>query len=52
MKQSMTDFFESINGKRIALIGMGRSHMPLIPLFTKYGAQVIACDKRDKAALG
>ena len=52
MKQSIEKFFDSINGKRIALIGMGRSHMPLIPLFTKYGATVIACDKRDEAALG
>ena len=52
MKQSLSNFFESIRGKRIALIGMGRSHMPLIPLFTKYGARVIACDKRDREALG
>lgn len=52
MKQSISEFFESIKGKRIALIGMGRSHMPLIPLFTKYGAHIIACDKRDEAALG
>ena len=52
MKQSLSNFFESIRGKRIALIGMGRSHIPLIPLFTKYGAQVIACDKRDREALG
>ncbi|MBQ3264976.1 MAG: UDP-N-acetylmuramoyl-L-alanine--D-glutamate ligase [Ruminococcus sp.] len=52
MKQSIASFFASINGKRIALIGMGRSHMPLIPLFTKYGATVIACDQRDEEALG
>ena len=52
MKQSIQSFFESIQGKRIALIGMGRSHMPLIPLFTKYGVEVIACDKRDEEALG
>ena len=52
MKQSINEFFTSINGKRIALIGMGRSHMPLIPLFTKYGARVVACDKRDREALG
>ena len=52
MKQTVTEFFSFIKGKRIALIGMGRSHMPLIPLFTKYGAQVIACDRRDEAALG
>lgn len=52
MKQSITEFFASIRGKRIALIGMGRSHLPLIPLFTKYGASVVACDKRDRKALG
>ena len=52
MKQSIQDFFASISGKRIALIGMGRSHMPLIPLFTRYGATVVACDKRDREALG
>ena len=52
MKQSIREFFNSIKGKRIALIGMGRSHMPLIPLFTKYGAEIIACDKRDEEALG
>ena len=52
MKESMQDFFQSINGKRIALIGMGRSHLPLISLFTKYGAEIIACDKRDRDALG
>ena len=52
MKQTIQEFFDSIRGKRIALIGMGRSHMPLIPLFTKYGAKIIACDKRDEAALG
>ena len=52
MKQTMTAFFDSLRGKRVALIGMGRSHMPLISLFTKYGAQVVACDKRDEAALG
>lgn len=52
MKQSMQEFFASISGKRIALIGIGRSHLPLISLFTKYGATVIACDKRDEDALG
>ena len=51
MRQSIKEFFGSIKGKRIALIGMGRSHM-LIPLFTKYGATVIACDKREREALG
>ena len=45
-------FFNGIKGKRIALCGIGRSHLPLIPLFTSYGAQVIACDKRSREQLG
>ena len=45
-------FLKSISGKRIALCGIGRSHLPLIPLFTKYGAHVIACDKRTEDQLG
>ena len=52
MKQSRQEFFDSLKGKRIALIGMGRSHLPLIPLFTRYGAQVTACDKRSREELG
>lgn len=52
MKQTVEDFFASIKNKRIALIGMGRSHLPLIPLFVKYGAQVTACDKRTEEELG
>ncbi|MBQ3417185.1 MAG: UDP-N-acetylmuramoyl-L-alanine--D-glutamate ligase [Ruminococcus sp.] len=52
MKQTAEQFFASINNKKIALIGMGRSHLPLIPLFTKYGALVTACDKRTEEELG
>lgn len=43
---------EKLNNKTIALIGLGRSHLPLVSLFTKYGAKVIACDKRTKEELG
>ncbi len=48
----INSFFNSINNKTIALCGIGRSHLPLIPLFTRYGAHVIACDKRDRETLG
>ena len=48
----LKSFFESINNKTIALCGIGRSHLPLISLFTRYGAHVIACDKRDRDTLG
>ena len=45
-------FLNGLKGKRIALCGIGGSNLPLIKLFGKYGAQVLACDKRDREALG
>lgn len=47
MEQAVKSFFESINGKKIALCGIGRSNLPLAKLFTKYGAVVTMCDKRE-----
>lgn len=45
-------FLSGLNGKRIALCGIGRSNLPLIGLFGNYGAKVIACDKRTEEQLG
>ncbi len=39
------NFFEFINGKRITFIGIGRSNLPLIEMFSKKGAIVSARDK-------
>ncbi len=52
MDNRIKAFFDYINGKTIALCGIGGSNLPLIKLFTKYGASVLACDKRDRDALG
>lgn len=52
MDNKIKSFFDHINGKTIALCGIGGSNLPLIKLFTKYGAKVLACDKRDREALG
>lgn len=46
------NFLKGLNGKKIALCGIGRSNLPLIGLFKKYGADVIACDKRTEEQLG
>lgn len=45
-------FLKSLKDKKIALCGIGRSNLPLIGLFTKYGAKVTACDKRTEEQLG
>ena len=45
-------FFESIVGKRVAICGIGNNNVPVIYLFLKHGAQVVACDKRTEQELG
>ena len=52
MDNKLRSFFDGINGKTIALCGIGGSNLPLIKLFAKYGANVTACDKREREALG
>lgn len=52
MEHRVNQFLTSLNGKTVALCGIGRSHLPLVKLFSKYGANVIACDRRDREALG
>ena len=52
MNLSALKFLESLNGRTIALCGIGRSHLPLVGLFSKYGAKVIACDRRGREELG
>ncbi len=45
-------FFESINGKRIAMCGIGVSNTPLIMNFLSKGATVYACDRRSREQIG
>ena len=45
-------FFDTINGKRIAMCGIGVSHTQLILDFLSKGAKVYACDKRSRELLG
>ena len=52
MDNRILDFLISLKGKKIALIGIGRSNVPLISLFSSYGANVIACDRRSYEELG
>lgn len=45
-------FFESINGKKIAMCGIGVSNTPLIMSFLSKGATVYACDRRSRGQIG
>ena len=52
MDNRVLNFLNSLKNKKIALIGIGRSNLPLIKLFSSYGACVTACDKRSYDKLG
>ena len=52
MDSKAARFLRSLDGKRVALCGIGKSNLPLISLFSRYGAQVTACDKRTQEQLG
>lgn len=45
-------FFEQINGKKIAMCGIGVSNTPLILEFIAKGAKVYACDRRLRELIG
>ncbi|MEE1019196.1 MAG: UDP-N-acetylmuramoyl-L-alanine--D-glutamate ligase, partial [Acutalibacteraceae bacterium] len=44
--------FDSIKGKRIAFIGIGRSNLPLTLMYKQKGAIVYACDRKTPEQLG
>ena len=45
-------FGEQIEGKKIAMCGIGISNTPLILQFLEKGAKVIACDRRSREDIG
>ena len=45
-------YVHQLQGKRVAVIGIGVSNIPLIQLFLKKGIAVTACDQKERAAFG
>lgn len=45
-------FFNQLEGKKIAMCGIGISNTPLILSFLEKGARVIACDRRSREQIG
>lgn len=45
-------YIENLKGKRIAVVGVGVSNLPLIRLLAKNGCDVTACDKNSAEGLG
>lgn len=45
------EYLTSLEGKRVAVIGIGISNQPLIELLLQRGIAVTARDKKDRTAL-
>jgi len=49
---TLNDYVLSLKDKRIAVIGLGVSNLPLIRLLLSFGCDVTGCDKRSFAEMG
>ena len=45
-------YFQSLRGKKIAVLGLGVSNRPLVKLLLSYGCTVIGCDRTPREKLG
>ncbi len=52
MSTTVNRFFESLQGKHVAFIGIGVTNTDTIKLFARKGVRVTACDKRSREQLG
>lgn len=49
MQMILQEYFASLRGKKVAVIGIGVSNTPLIRRLLEAGISVMACDKRERA---
>lgn len=52
MLKSCDSFFNSLNGRRVAVCGIGHNNLSVIYQLLEKGALVTACDKRTREQLG
>ena len=52
MKKDFNEFKSFIKGKKVGVVGIGVSNIPLIKFLVKLGAEVTAFDQKDEKALG
>ena len=51
MEMNFKDYFQSLAGKRIAVLGLGVSNRPLVRLLLEFGYDVTGCDKTPREKL-
>ena len=48
MQMTFDEYFSSLKGKEIAVLGLGVSNRPLVRLLLEYGCRVTGCDRTDR----
>ncbi len=48
----LQDYIDSLRGKTVAVLGIGVSNTPLVALLCRNGVRTVACDRKERAALG
>ncbi len=48
----LQQYIDTLRGKTVAVLGIGVSNTPLVELLCKNGVRTVACDKKERAALG
>ena len=48
MISAFEQYFTSLQGKRIAVLGLGVSNRPLVRLLLEYGCHVTGCDRTPR----
>ena len=51
MQTAFETYFHSLQGKKIAVLGMGVSNRPLVRLLLEFGCQVVGCDRTPREKL-
>ena len=49
--KAFLDYFNSLRGRRIAVLGLGVSNRPLVQLLLEFGCTVVGCDRTPRQQL-
>lgn len=52
MNKKAKRYFDNLKGKKVAFVGMGVANVPCAEFLAKQGAEVYACDRKDKEYIG
>lgn len=52
MNDKAKQYFDNLKGKKVAFVGMGVANVPCAEFLARQGAEVYACDKRDREYIG